>query len=250
MCSSVVGWVLIPFILGVNTATLSAQLPEFEVATIKVNQTGSGGSNFPTLKNGTLNARNVSLLMLLQAAYDLSVLRIVGPNWLDSDRYDLQGKSPQGVPDSEMAPMLQALLKDRFRISSHREMKEMSVYEMIVVKSGIKMSPYDATRPSVWPPNRNRGGAVIVGSGTMPQLAKMLTGSAGRPVLDNTGLDGRYNYLLTFTPLSAKSDILSDSAPPDLFAAVEQQLGLKLEPKKDSIEILVIDHAERVPIGN
>ena len=146
--------------------------------------------------------------------------------------------------------MLQALLKDRFRISSHREMKEMSVYEMIVAKGGMKMTPYDATRPPASPPNRNRGGAVIVGSGTMPQLAKMLTGSARRPVLDNTGLDGRYNYLLTFTPFSAQSDILSDSEPPDLFTAVEQQLGLKLEPRKDSIEILVVDHAERAPIGN
>jgi uncharacterized protein (TIGR03435 family) len=78
------------FVVG---ATLRAQPAEFEVATIKVNQTGSGGSNFPRLKNGTLTAQNVSLLMLLQTAYDLSAPRIVGPNWLDSDRYDVAGKS-------------------------------------------------------------------------------------------------------------------------------------------------------------
>lgn len=241
---------LAPIILGLIPATLLAQAPEFEVATIKMNQSGSGGSNFPVLRNGVVSATNVSLLMLLQAAYDLSVVRITGPGWLGSDRYDLRGKSPQGVPDTEMMPMLRALLTDRFRISSHREMKEMSVYQMLVAKSGLKMTPFDGTNAPASPPNRNRGGAVIVGSGTMPQLAKMLTGASGRPVLDDTGLEGRFNYVLTFTPPSVQSDTLSDSAPPDLFTALEQQLGLKLQPKKDSIEILVIDHAERVPIEN
>lgn len=254
------GWIVMRMAVRVVAATillevgapgLLAQSPEFEVATIKVNQTGSGGSNFPRLKNGTLNAENVSLLMLLQAAYDLSALRIVGPNWLDSDRYDVTGKSPQGVSDGELMPMLQALLKDRFRISGHREMKEMTVYEMIVGKDGLKMSVFDPTHPLVSPPNRNRGGAMIVGSGTMPQLAKMMSGPAGRPVLDKTGLSGRYNYILSFTPLSAQAaESASDSAPPDLFTAVQQQLGLKLESKKDPIEILVIDHAERVPAEN
>lgn len=92
---------------------------------------------------------------------------------------------------------------------------------------------------------------MIVGSGTMPQLAKMMTGPAGRPVLDKTGMSGRYNYILSFTPLSAQAaESAADSAPPDLFTAVQQQLGLRFESKKDSIEILVIDHAERVPAGN
>jgi len=235
----------------VGAARLPAQPAEFEVATIKVNQTGSGSSNFPTLRNGTLNAENVSLLMLLQAAYDLSALRIVGPNWLDSDRYDVAGKSPEGVPDSELMPMLQALLKDRFRISGHREMKEMPVFEMIVAKDGLKMSAYDPTHPPVPPPNRNRGGATIMGSGTMPQLARMLTRTAGRPVLDKTELSGRYNYVLNYTPLSAQApEGPSESGPPDFFTAVQQQLGLKFESKKESIEILVIDRAERVPAGN
>ena len=242
--------VVATILLEVGAPWLLAQSLEFEVASIKVNQTGSGGSNFPRLKNGALSAENVSLLMLLQAAYDLSAVRIVGPSWLDSDRYDVVGKSPQGVSDSELMPMLQALLKDRFRISDHREMKEMPIYEMIVVKDGLKMSAFDPTHPLVSPPNRNRGGAMIVGSGTMPQLAKMISGSAGRPVLDKTGLNGRYNYILSFTPLSAQAAESVSDSPPDLFTAVQQQLGLKLESKKEPIEILVIDHAERAPAGN
>ena len=147
-------------------------------------------------------------------------------------------------------PMLQALLKDRFRISGHREMKEMPVFEMVVAKDGLKMSAYDPAHPPI-PPNRNRGGATTIGSGTMPQLARMMTRPAGRPVVDKTGLSGRYNYILSFTPLSAlTAESASESGPPDLFTAVQQQLGLKFESKKGSIEILVIDHAERGPVGN
>ena len=234
---------------GMGAPVLRAQLPEFEVATVKANRTGSGGSNFPRLTDGRLTARNVSLLMLLQAAYDLSAQRITGPAWLHSDRFDLEGKSPQGVPDSELMPMLQALLKDRFRIAVHRETKEMPVYEMTVAKGGVKMLPYDPERPLVSPPNR--GGSAIIGAGTMAQLANMMTAPAGRPVLDKTGLDGRYTYILTFMPLSSPAaESASSSVLPDFFAAVQQQLGLKLEPKKEPIEILVIDHAERVPSEN
>jgi uncharacterized protein (TIGR03435 family) len=185
--------------------------------------------------------------MLLQAAYDLTGPRIIGPGWLDEDRYDVEAKSPEGVPDSEMMPMLQALLKDRFRVSVHRETRGMPVYEMVVAKDGLKISPFDPTHPPASP--RNVGGAVIMGAGTMPQLAKMMSSSAGRPVVDKTGLEGRYGYVLMFTPLSAQSETPSDSAP-DFFAAVERQLGLKLEPKRDPIEVLVIDHAERVPTEN
>jgi uncharacterized protein (TIGR03435 family) len=230
-------------------AVLRAQSPEFEVATVKVNRTGSGRSNFPRLINSTLTAENVSLLMLLQAAYDLSASRITGPGWLESDRFDVAGKAPPGVPDSELMPMLQALLKDRFRLAVHRERKDMPVYEMTVAKGGLKMLPFDPARPPVSP--RNRGGAVIIGTGTLRELAKMISEPAGRPVLDKTGLDGRYTYVLTFMPLSASApESVSDSAPPDIFVAVQQQLGLKLEPRKDPVEVLVIDHAERVPSEN
>lgn len=237
-------------LLGLGTINLPAQRPEFEVATIKVNNTGSGSTNFPVLKNGTLSATNVSLMALLQAAYDLSAARIIGPSWLDSDRYDVAGKSPAGVADSELRPMLRALLNHRFRISSHTEMRTMSIYAMVVSKDGLKMAAYDPAKPAAPPRNRNNGGAVIFGSGTMPQLAGMLTRSAGRPVMDKTGVDGRYNYTLTFTPGLAHEADSSPDSPPGLFVAIQQQLGLKLESTKDSIEVLVIDHAERAPIEN
>jgi uncharacterized protein (TIGR03435 family) len=232
-----------------GASTLRAQTAEFEVATVKANHTGSGAVNFPRLRNGILAAQNVSLSMLLQAAYDLSAARITGPEWLNSDRFDLAGKSPQGVPDGELMPMLQALLRDRFRIAVHRATKKMPVYEMIAAKGGVKMGAFDPARPPVAP--RNRGGAVIIGTGTMPELAKMLAAPAGRTVLDRTALVGRYSYVLTFMPLSAQAPgSASDTAPPDFFAAVQQQLGLKLRARKDPVEILIVDHAERIPSEN
>ena len=228
--------------------TLKGQSPQFEVASIKVNRSGSGGSNLPFQRNGTIAATNVSLLMLLQSAYELSASEIIGPGWLESDRFDLAGKSPQGVPDSEMKPMLQALLRDRFRLSAHREMKEMPVYEMVVAKDGLRISRFDGTHPPA--PAHTRAGAMMIGVASMARLARNMAGAAGRPVVDKTGLDGEYSYLLTFSPLSAQSETAPDPAAPDFFAAVQQQLGLKLEPKRAPIEVLVIDHAERVPTEN
>lgn len=227
------------------------QAPEFEVATIRVNDTGSNGSNFPGLRNGTLSARNVSLKMMLQAAYDLSPLRVTGPDWLDGTRFDVTAKSPQGIPDTEMMPMLQTLLKVRFHVEVHRETKEMPVYEMAVSKDGLKIHPFDPAHPLM--PGPNRGGSMMIGRGTMSQLASMLTGTAGRPVVDKTGLEGVYGYMLTFMPLDAPAApalTAAPDAPPDFFTAVQKQLGLKLEPKRDPVEILVVDRADRTPTEN
>ena len=230
--------------------SMLAQSPAFEAATIKVNDSGSGGSNFPGLRNGTLTARNVSLKMMLQVAWDLSPLQIAGPEWLDGARFDVTAKSPQGVPDSEMRPMLQALLKDRFQVEAHLATKEMPAYEMVVAKEGLKISLFDPAHMPT-PPRTHTAGSMMIGSGTMPQLANMLTGSAGRPVVDKTGLEGRYAYLLTYMPLNAPAtESALEGAPPDFFTAVQQQLGLKLEPKKQAVEILVVDRADRLPTEN
>lgn len=237
-------------VAGIGAAALLAQSPAFEVATVKLNRTDGNGGGYPGLRNGILAARNCSLRMMLRIAYDLSENRIIGPDSLDGNRFDLAGKAPQGVPDTELMPMLQTLLKDRFKVAVHREMKEMPVFDMVVAKGGLKLSLSDPAHPFPAPPP-NPGGAMNVGAGTMPQIAQRLTGAAGRPVLDKTGLEGRYGFLLIYTPLSAqKADNEASSGPPDFFTAVELQLGLKLEPKNEPIEVLVVDHAELLPTEN
>ncbi len=238
--------VVAAFILA---GTLLAQLPTFDAVTIKVNDSGSGGSGFPGLRNGTLTARNVSLKMMLQEAYGMSPLRVIGPDWLDTGRFDLAGRAPQGVPDSEFLPMLQTLLKERFHLETHREMREMPVYEMVVASGGVKMSTYDPERKfgGINP----RGNMIFAPNVTMPELATRMTGSAGRPVIDRTGLDGHYSVVLIYMRLEATAaETSAPDAPPDFFTAVQQQLGLRLEPKKEPVEVLVVDHADRLPTDN
>jgi uncharacterized protein (TIGR03435 family) len=234
-------------LLEIAAPALRAQSPEFEVASIKASRADSGSSF--SFQNGKVAVTNASLLALVQRAYDLGTSRVVGPSWLDSDRYDVLAKSQPGVSDSDMRPMLQNFLKDRFRLSVHWDKKEMPVYEMVVAKDGLKIKPFDpAHLQQEFKPGRG-GMSMIMGVGTMTKLAKSISGSAGRPVIDKTGLEGQYVYQVTFDSLSAQSESASDPAP-DFFAAVEQQLGLKLESKRAPVEVLVIDHAERMPIEN
>ncbi len=231
-------------------SALRAQSPAFEVATVKVNRSGSGASDGPRLTNGRLSAENATLRRFLQVAYDLNAVQISGPGWLDSDRFDLAAKSPDGVPDSDLMPMLQSLLKERFQLTVHRENKEMPVYDLVVAKDGLKISVVD---PSHMPPTPPRNGvaSMIIGPMTMSQLANTLTPPAGRPVIDKTGLAERYFCAVTFSPLAAQTNSnATEAAPLDIFAAVQEQLGLKLEPAKAVREILVVDHAERIPREN
>ncbi|HEX3743882.1 MAG TPA: TIGR03435 family protein [Bryobacteraceae bacterium] len=226
---------------------VEAQTPEFEVASIKVNLTGSGGSSF-SMTRGKVTETNVSLLGILQAAYALGPNRVIGPAWLDSDRFDVIGKAPEGIPDSEMPAMLQALLKDRFHLAVHWEKRELPVFEMVVAKGGLKLVPFDPANANL-ELKPHRGGASIMGVGAMPELAKAISASAGRPVIDKTALQGKFIYQLSFTPLSTSSETASDPSP-DFFAAVEEQLGLKLAPRKAPVDVLVIDHADRLPSAN
>jgi uncharacterized protein (TIGR03435 family) len=216
---------------------VTAQSPSFEVASVKIHPMGDNGSSSPDLRNGTFTARNVSMRRLLRDAYELSESRITGPDWLDSDSYDVLAKAPQGVPDSELMPMLQALLKERFHLAAHREMKEMPVFEMVVAKGGLKIWPFDPARPVVKPPPpANPTGAMVASNGvvTMPQLAIRLTLSAGRPVLDKTGLNGRYGFFLLYTQLSAQSDdATAGSGPPVFSPQSNNSLGSGWNPKRN-----------------
>lgn len=147
-------------------------------------------------------------------------------------------------------PMLQSLLRERFQLATHRENKETSVYDLIVAKDGLKISVFDPSHIPATPP-RNGAASMIIGAMTMSQLASNLTPAAGRPVVDKTGLEGPYFCAVTFSPLSAQANGNgTDVGSLDIFAAVQQQLGLQLEPKKEPLEFLIVDHAERTPLEN
>ena len=206
-------------------------------------------------------AKNHTLKTLVAAAYNLNPRAISGgPEWVDSGHYDIVAKAPSEVRPNldEQMSMLRKLLADRFRLTFHREPKELRVYALTIAKGGSKLKE-SAVSPEASPegppplifvvspqlvrlPGRNA---------TMADLASVMQRAAlDYPVLDKTGLSARYDFDLEFTPdetvfggmLGKGSD---DSSRPDLLAAISQQLGLKLEATKGLVETMVIDHVER-----
>lgn len=188
-----------------------------------------------------------------------------GPGWISSDTYDIAAKSESYAPFPTMAgPMLRALLEDRFKLKVHVETKEVPVYFLMVAKNGPRLEPTKegscvpidqdhppsplATpgepRPTVCGAGsvKNKGSLVTMTEHGEPFTAVFLSQMVGRPVLDRTGLTGRYEIQMEFAP-----EGMADG--PSIFEVLQQQLGLKLEPGKGPSEILVIDHVER-PIEN
>jgi uncharacterized protein (TIGR03435 family) len=222
---------------------LSAQ--SFEVASVKSYHNGPSPHTYPRLHNGSFSAENAFLKTLLVIAYGLIDQRIFGPEWLDVEKHDITAKAPAGIADDQVMPLLQALLKDRFQLQSHLETREMAAYDMLVAKSGAKLTPFDPAHPPGQP--RFAGGSMVVGVGTAAQIAALAR--AGRPVVDKTGLEGRFSWSVSYTPFSSDASAAA-IGPPDILAAVQEQLGLRLEPKKESLQVLVIDNFERVPSEN
>jgi uncharacterized protein (TIGR03435 family) len=224
-----------------------AQSPEFDVASVREHRERSAVSFGPSLGHGTFRATNVSLKSLILAAYGVTRTRLNGPDWLDHQTYDISAKSPDGVPDTEMKPMLQALLRDRFDLRVHSEMKEMLVYYLRVPNGGPKMSVYPAPEKEI--PFHPPGAPMIRGAMKMSQLCRALSTFADRPVLDQTQLTERYNFALVFAaPLAQPTDAAADA--PDMFVAIQEQLGLRLQSGKESLEVIIVDKINRTPSQN
>jgi uncharacterized protein (TIGR03435 family) len=202
--------------------SIHAQSPEFEVASVKENHDRSLVSFGPILENGTLRAVHVSLNSLILAAYGITKTRVSGPDWLEHEWFDISAKSPDGVPATEMKPMLQALLRDRFGLKVHSDLREMPVYHLVVAKGGPRMSVYPAPEKEM--PTHPRGAPMIRGSMKMAQLCRALSNFTDRPVLDQTHLTERYSFGLVFAPPSSQTnDAAADVS--DVLAAIQEQLG-------------------------
>ena len=226
----------------------------FDVATIKASAPGGLGHAFGGLRHGTFHAENVPLRQVVAAAYGFSETRVAGPDWLDRTYFDILAKSPPDVPDSQEGLMLLSLLKERFKLEAHLEARQMDVYNLVIAKGGVKMPVYPARDRALERPNddRNvRGFSMMRGSMSTFQFADHLARVVNRPVIDHTGLTARYSIFLSFAPISPQpSDKLQDFGPPDIFIALQKQLGLKLEKSKDKLDVAVIDHIEPAPTEN
>jgi len=258
------------------------RLPSFEVASVKENRSGDTRAPMRTFPGGRFEATNVLLRFLIAEAFmdpqpvHLSSRILGGPEWIGSTRYDIIAKassdfqmSPDGPP-RELLLMLQSLLQDRFKVTAHRETRDLPIYELVVARADRKLGPQlqqsmsdcdgppPPRQPNEPPPcGAMRGPARVMAGGIpMRRFAEMLTAilavgaganADGRLVVDKTGLIGRFAFNLTWTP-----EQIPDAAPPpgippidpngpSLFTALQEQLGLKLESTRGPVEVLVID---------
>ena len=220
--------------------------PAFEVASIRPNPSGDHHSSSHT-SNGSVVMRNVSLKQIVEMAYDLKDYALSGPDWLDTERFDISAKPPATAPQNQFEPMLQTLLADRFKLAVHRESKVMSAYALVVGKNGPKLHAVESGRS-----HRNSdGGKLSAQKVSMPQLADFLARHLDRPVVDKTELEGVFDFELRWgSDERGEAQKGTTDSGPSIFTAVQEQLGLKLQSQKLPVEILVIDHAERVPTEN
>ena len=252
---------LTPIVIGMAQTRPSAEPAAplyFDAASVQVDRSYSSGSH--SHHRGTqLEMTNVTLRDCLQQAYSIADNRILGPAWIDSERYDITAKAVADGEKDQHLLRLQSLLKDRFQMVLHSETRQAPVYELVVAKNGPKLKPEKAV-PESWGINSDEAGRFTFTAVSMAQVVKWLGRQKrfglDRPVIDKTGLTGFYSFNLTWSveDAAASAPGATPGASLDqgaaLMAAFSEELGLKLEPRKGPVEFLVVDHAEKVPTAN
>lgn len=256
-------------------------LPSFQVASIKRNtEVEPRGMMVRVQPGGRLSTMNATPVLLVQNAYRIQAYQIAGgPEWMNTDGYDIEAK-PEGPADEAKAwLMLRALLTDRFKLGVHRETRELPVWALTVAKGGPRLpAPEDPGCVPGGPVSRDQspcgvvrvamsgGGLALLGrSVPIGELVKRLADVLGQPVIDRTGFTGLTDVRVAgFTPdentmglpgsggaraYNSVRPLPTDPNHPNIMAAVEEQVGLKLERSRGPVEVLVIDHVER-PTGN
>jgi uncharacterized protein (TIGR03435 family) len=226
----------------------------FEVASVKKAESGGPPGDIPRNMDtspGHFAMRNVPMRYMMEWAFNLQDYELVGPDWIKGEeRYDIYAHAAGPATDDEMRPMLQALLLERFQMKVHRETREMAAYLLLPGKGPAKVKESAAdSQPGL---ASNQEGGVLFRHFGISRLTFLLTRRMDHPVLDQTGLKGIYDYTLDLSGLS------EFSGPPNpdpngisIFAAIQQDLGLKLElHKQQPIDVLVIDAANKVPTAN
>lgn len=235
-------------------ATAAAQeVPTFEVASVKASAPGGRGGIVRMLPgNQTYIANNVPLRLIMTVAYSVTDRQISGgPDWINTDRWDINAKADRRYTSDELHAMLARLLEDRFQLQVRHEKREMAVYALTVDKGGPKMAEHDPADLDHPPFGPGPGGRGTSGRNVqMSFFAFMLSRLLDRNVIDRTGLTKYYDLTLDFVrdvppqPEAAPGEPQRPDGP-SVFTAVREQLGLRLEPAKGPVEFLVIERAER-----
>jgi uncharacterized protein (TIGR03435 family) len=303
-------------------AQSAASTPTFEVASVKPAPPPSGNNMFVRMGGdaGRLDYANVALKDIIRMAYRVRGYQVSGPDWLESTRFDIVAKLPEGSTREQIPEMLQALLAERFKLTVHREKKELPVFALLVGKGGPKMKEVEPLPapgpgglgpapggpvpgpggpvPGPGTPGPGMGGVrtfggpagaprgmVQIGAGSLDLKAmpvgnfcELLSRMMDRPVIDMTELKGVYDFKLKYSPESGGRSMQrmamaaglppggpgpggapagaspeggpDSSGGPSIFTAVQEQLGLKLEGRKAPVDVIVVDHVEKVPTEN
>jgi uncharacterized protein (TIGR03435 family) len=291
-------------LLAAVTFAAAAQTLSFEVASVKpsaplangairIMVRGGPGTSDP----GQITYQGRSLKDLISSAYGVKSFQVSGPGWLDTERFDIAAKIPDGTTKEQFNVMMQNLLAERFKLALHRETKDFPLYELTIAKNGPKLKPSTGdpsaadSGPPAGPPPIGKDGLPQLPAGRpglmmnfMPgghrrlmavvqpvsALADMLSNLMDGPVIDKTGLTGKFDFTLEFVPEPGFGAGPLGAAPPPppsadpgqpaglaaadqlsgLFTALQEQLGLKLERKKGPLDVWVVDRAEKVPTEN
>jgi len=238
--------IAIPFLAIVAAINCVAQTPAFDVASVRLfNPAGAPGASVHTSPD-SLTIHGASLRDCIQVAYHMPLpQQVTGPDWLNDVRLDIVAKAAGPVGEPHLYLMLQTLLAERLGVRAHIEQKEMSVYAITLVKGGPKFS--ESTTEG--PPARR---AFDMQRFSMSDVATWLSHGFGGPVVDATGLKGRYDLHLDMAQYAPVDG--SQPGPMDaigiMITALQEQLGLKIESRKDLVDVLVVDHAEKTPTEN
>ena len=229
----------------------SSSAPAFDAATIKPSQPGREVVESDPV---SLSMRSVTLATCVRWAYDIQEFQLSAPGWLSDERFDLFAKPGAPAKEAVQRQMLQTLLADRFKLVVHRETKEILALVVTVGKGGHKLQPVDTEEsPSLQP-----GKMSLTGKGaTVGQMTEFLAHELRYPIIDDTGLKGRFNYTLdinSYITEELRKPGPDGGPPPDAPSIVAQamkaQLGLIMSSKKMPVEMVVVDHAEKVPTEN
>ena len=249
----------------------NADHPAFEVASVKPNKSGVNRIGISG-RGGQFTASNVTLELLIQNAYRVQGFQVVGgPDWMRSDRFDINAKTGGIQAPSQTALMLQALLADRFKLTAHHETREAAVYGLVLAKPGVKGGPQlKASECAPGPPTSPTSacGAIRVGPGVLnaqgiplANLITFLSNQVNRVVIDKTALTGTFDVDLKWAPDPSLGGggLLGPPPPgppgagappppsdaPSIFTAIQEQLGLKLDSQRGPVDVLVIDHVDQ-----
>jgi bla regulator protein blaR1 len=233
--------------------------PVFEAASIKPTATTDNSSSRFNTDPGRMEAQNWTFKSYILVAYELKPYQLTGiTGWMDSDRYDISAKledmgegelpgkddprARKQAEDGRIRQALQVLLADRFHLRFHRDSKMMQGYAMSLAKGGFKPSPVSGgSDPSMRYNDRH----LTAKRTSMDNMASFLVNILNQPVVNRTGVEGFYDFTLDWTPDELHGRSSNTSQAPSIFTALQEQLGLRLDPRKVPVEVIAVDSAER-----